>query len=614
MQSYQEEYIANIKEITSLTARRKPEDVSFDSYVERLLRDESRRGEIAARNMELLRSGLTPAMEHILTAKEQDLRDLEAFAAALYGDHSEQDVGLFCQIHQSLLSLARQKRDRSGIIRELYWLGIGRHSIYTNELVGLDPSLTEHYMSQMRLCFAEAAAYMKYFEEIKDSDTRAYILRASGNQALGLFKSVGERTRLLKRAMEICKDKSYQEMAPELPWDRYIMAIHSLMASSISYSKERAMTPEDVSDIMESVQIVYSRQVQAAKKKGTRLPCQHAFHYYAIEHYCGIYDLDYLLTKMESLMDAADPTDYSKEGMYGLISLPAFYCQYLGHYPEHIPEREMYIAGIYRRMLRYVASFPAEREGTTLFLYLRQLSFTFVETENTMTYGEFLKKLLIRFVPTVYIHSQMVGETAKAFCALILDEEPGFFDDIEEIRAIEDPSAKREAVLSYAEGCGSFHDVGKINFLDLYDRTARQWLEAEYELAHLHTVAGWSLLLERPSTRRYASAALGHHAWYDGARGYPESYKRLEHPERQMVDIIGLIDWLVDVTNTERVHTGIEMTFDEAVESAIAQEGRRFSPLLTARLRDKWVAEQIRDGLERGRWAAYRQMYEEAES
>jgi len=614
MQPYQEEYITNSKEIVSLTDQRESEDCSFDSYAARLLRDKARREEIAARNMELLRHGLTPTMEHLWEASEQDLEDLRAFASALLDGRTELDAGLFCQIHQSLLSLARQKRDRPGIIRELYWLGIGRHSICSNELVGLDPPVTDHYISQMRLCFAEAAAYLKYFDEIEDSDTRAYILRATANRALGVFRSVSERTRLLKRAMEICQDKSYQEMAPELPWDRYLQAIHNLMASSISYNKDRAMTPQNVADIMESVQIVYSRQVQAAKERGTRLPLRHSFHYYAIEHYCGIYDLNYLLTKMECLMDTADPADFSTEGMYGLISLPAFYCQYLQEYPEQVADREMYIAGMYRRMLSYVAAFPAQSESATLFLYLRQLSYTFVETENSVPYGEFFQKVLIRFAPTVYIHSRIVGEAAKAFCALILDEEPDFFDDIGFIRAIEDPAEKRAAVLDYAEGCGSFHDAGKINFLDLYDHTARQWFESEYELAHLHTVAGWSLLRSRPSTSRYAPAALGHHAWYDGTRGYPETYKRLEHPERQMVDMIGLVDWLVDVTDTERVHTGIEMTFDQAIEGAIALEGRRFSPLLTVRLRDRWVAEQIRSGMEKGRWVAYRQMYEGTEN
>ena len=77
-----------------------------------------------------------------------------------------------------------------------------------------------------------------------------------------------------------------------------------------------------------------------------------------------------------------------------------------------------------------------------------------------------------------------------------------------------------------------------------------------------------------------------------------------------MVDVIGLLDWINNVTDTARLYTGQEKTFEEAVEGAIALEGRRFSPLLTARLRDKKITEQLEAAIEEGRRAAFRQLYE----
>ena len=81
-----------------------------------------------------------------------------------------------------------------------------------------------------------------------------------------------------------------------------------------------------------------------------------------------------------------------------------------------------------------------------------------------------------------------------------------------------------------------------------------------------------------------------------------------------MVDVIGLIDWLDDVTYTNQLHIGVEKTFEEAIQSAIALEGRRFSPLLTARLRDKSVVKQIQIALTEGRQEAYQQLYKESYS
>ena len=135
-------------------------------------------------------------------------------------------------------------------------------------------------------------------------------------------------------------------------------------------------------------------------------------------------------------------------------------------------------------------------------------------------------------------------------------------------------------------------------------------MDEEYEVTCLHTVAGRVLLEDRPSTARFVPVALGHHAWYDGsAHGYPEEYKRLECPSRQMVDVVSLIDWIENVMHSAQSYTGVNMTFDDAVAEAIDMEGRQFSPMLTARLRDPAVVERIRLALEEGRQEAYRQMY-----
>ena len=162
-------------------------------------------------------------------------------------------------------------------------------------------------------------------------------------------------------------------------------------------------------------------------------------------------------------------------------------------------------------------------------------------------------------------------------------EEPGFFDDIEHIRQISDPVRKKQEVVQYAMNCGAFHDIGKINFISLYVRTSRQWFTEEYEIVHLHTVVGASRLEACPSTRHYAAIALGHHSWYDGSHGYPESYKRLECPYRQMVDVIGLVDWIDNMLHSSWLYGRSQKSFDEVIADAIALEGKRFSPLLTDR-------------------------------
>lgn len=608
MRPYQEEYIANLKDIVVLTARKKPAGQDFKDYLEELLHNRLQAEQKVKRNMELLREDLFPRLDRLFEAGGEELRELQEFAGHLLSGTQELDVGLFCQIHQALLSLARSQKDQAGIIRELYWMGIGRNNI-CNKLVGLDSEKTEKYVSQMRLCFTEAAAYLKYHDALEDTETRGYIFRCRANMALGKFRSVSDRIRLLKQTLQIMQDKEYQEKTPQLPWERYIYMTHQLMASSISYDRENTMTPQDITALMESVYIVYQRRIQEAEENGEPKPIRSAFHYYAMEYYCGVNTLDQLLTNMEKLMDAADLSDFSGESMYGIISIPAFYCQYLQECPEKIPERKEYIEGLYQRISYYVENFPDANENESLFLYLRQLSYTYVETENSISYKKFLLRLQMRFAPEVYVHSQAVGNAAAVLCGILIDEAPEFFDDMEQIRQILDREEKRKRVLEYARECGMFHDVGKINFMNLYFRTGRQWFEEEYEMAHMHTMVGEACLRTRASTRDFAPIAHGHHRWYDGSGGYPEEYKRLSCPYRQMVDVVGLTDWLDNVTEADRLYTGIEKTFNEAVAFAVEMEGRRFSPLLTARLSDEKVAEEIRKALAEGRREAYYQLF-----
>ncbi len=608
MQPYQEEYIKNLKQIAVLTSRKKPNGLPFEAYREQLIDHRRQVERMVARNMELLKKELFPVLDHLLEAGTEQLQELQEFAQKLFQVGEELDTGLFCKIHQALLSLARLTKDQNGMIRELYWLGLGRHSL-CSKLEGLDMSVVDPYMSEMRLCFTEAAAYLKYFDQIEDSEIRGYILRSRANMSLGQFWSAGEKIKRVKQTLQILEDKYYQEKEPDLPWEKYIFMTHRQMADSISYNKEKGMSAQDVEAIMESVYIVYQTRIQGAVQREESPLIQAVFSYYAISYYCGLDTLDGLLTKMERLMDISNSSDFSPENMYGLISLPAFYCQYLRQYPDRIPSRKAYIEELYRKILDYVERFPDAPENETLFLYLRQLVNHFVETENSIPYGEFLLTLLARFAPHTYMHSYIVAKAATIFCRIIMEEEPGFFDDIDLIREEADPGRKQQKVLDYAMTGGLFHDAGKINFINLYSQTGRQWFEGEYEMTRLHTVVGSSCLAERASTRHYAAIALGHHSWYDGSGGYPDSYKRLECPYRQMVDVIGLIDWIENVTDSKCLHTGVKMTFDEAIKAAIALEGRRFSPLLTARFRDEKIISQIKAAFADGRIEAGRQLF-----
>lgn len=605
MQPYQEEYIANVKEFVSLNLRPGPEDRTPEEYADRLLAQRTRRQELGSRNMELLRTRLLPDLDHLSGADAEERRSLQEFSAKLMYGPGQVDVGLLCQMQQALVALARQEENHADLIEHLYWLGLGRFAL-SSKLVNM-PEVAALYYARVRDCFEEAAAYLEVFDQFEDNETRGYIIRSTANQALGQFPTVGERTRMLKESLEVMEHPYYRALAPNLPWDRYIAQTHRLMVSSLSHSKERAMTGRDVADIMRSVYIVY---------RGTEPSARQTFHCSAIEFYCGIRSLDYFLQQLERQMDAADSRDFSPDGMYSLISLPAFYCNYLSQYPERVRRRErFYIAGLQRRIRSYLNAFPPDKEGEDLFFFLRQFICTFMEVEQGIPFRDFLLWLILHYSPELYIHSRTVADAAKVLSASLLDRDGGFFDGIPFIGELSDPAKKREAVLDYAEGCGLFHDAGKINCLEIHTRIARRWFPTEYEMAHLHTTSGHKLLLDRDSTSRYAPAALGHHVWYDGntALSYPAAYQRGHCPERRMVDVIALADWLVNSMDEFRLGPKPPCPFEVAVERAVTLSGRRFSPRVAALLREEPVLAALRRALDGAVQKAHRELYHRSE-
>lgn len=401
MQPYQEEYIANLKEISLLSVHRGQDAPCFEAYLEGQRQRRARMEQVVARNMSLLRENLFPLLDRLFEAGDAQLVELEEFAAALFDGRSELDVGLFRQIYRALLSRSRLRKSRNDMIRQLYWLGMGYNCLCT-KLMGLE-SAADGYTSRMRLCFMEAAAYLKYFNEIEDSGTKGYILRSRANVALGQFKSPSEKIQMVKYTLKIMQDKEYQEKAPELPWNRFIYMTHLQMVASLSRSRERAMTPQDIADVMESVYIVYQTQMAQAQERGEQPHARISFSYDSINYYCGLDSLDGLLGRMELLMDRAEDDDYSADGIYAMISLPAFYCNFLQENPEKVPERREYLDSLYRRATDYVERFPQPAENETLFFALRQMTIGFVETGSGLSYGDLLQRLLVRFLPEMYV-------------------------------------------------------------------------------------------------------------------------------------------------------------------------------------------------------------------
>lgn len=572
MQDYQQRYLDNCRRVREL------ENSGGDGGVLR---------ELSRENTLLLTENLFPTLDDLFTQDAETLASLEQFADELTKGPASIDVPLANQIFEALLGSARRSGVREDLIRVLYKLGMARYGLWYM-LSGLDYEDVSRFTMRMRYCFAEASGYLKHFDEF-DETTQSYILRSTANLYLGTFTDWREKLECVRFSMRVFTDPRVREAAPGLPWDRYVWSLHQQMISVIPHRfSSGELSPDAVSDVMESAHLVYEAQMESARKNGQPQLPQTVFSYYALEFRCGLISKDELLKNVEAMLDSADETSHDAVNSYLIVSLPAFYAQYLNLLPEQIAPRRRYIAGIYDRMVRYIENMRLDTVPDQIILYLRQSLSQFIEVDGGVSYRDFAEMLLRRFSPDLYRHGTRTGLVAEAVCRRIMRGEPGFFDEIPELIDLGGED-KVEAAAALVTHASLLHDLGKINFASLYNHSGRQYLAVEDELMKLHTTAGYIYLRAHKSTEALADAAYGTHRYYDSSGGYPEGYRRGDSPYRMLVDLIVVADFLTG--DDEEDAPG----FDERIAAAIAEGGRRFSPLITAWLRDHELIDRLRE-------------------
>lgn len=606
MLPYQEEYMENLQTIQRLAALSFGEGVPFAAWYKRLCDNQEAIRRLRVRNMELLRTEYQWTIDHLFDRETHAQEDLTAFAAALEG----MDEGLSCTTHQALLSYYRMTKNLDGIIEELYKRGMGLYN-QSRPLIHIHHPALETLDQRFRMYFAEAGAYLKYFDEIPSETTKGYIIRSMANTSLGRFRQGSEKVAIVRRTLKVLNDDWYHQLAPDLPWDRFIYLTHQQMLISRTVSPSSKLSPEDIADILESSYIVYEAQIEHTRNSGEKPNPQWLWPRCELEYISGLITAPEMLSKMESLMELVDEDDYSVGGMYGRITLPMIYFDRLKELsdPDLFWKKQDYLCHLNHCTLRYVLGLPLDKEHN---FYLNQFISSYMELGNSPPYEQVLMTLLPRCAPDIYVHSCVVADAAEVLGGAILADNPRAFDDIPAIGKIEDPTEKQAAALRFVHKSGMLHDVGAIFFHHIRAIHGREMFREEHETLELHTIAGYEMLKNRASTRDYADIALGHHAWYDGSNGYPKAYQRQESPFRQAVDVIAMAVFLEDFFCQGGITCREDVSFMDAVAQAAQGEGRRFFPPLVVCLQDPKIQEKLQNIYFTGREKPLQQIYLQA--
>jgi len=206
---------------------------------------------------------------------------------------------------------------------------------------------------------------------------------------------------------------------------------------------------------------------------------------------------------------------------------------------------------------------------------------------------EWLFQLLVRRQLPTYLHSVMVMHLAEALCKEVKRTNPGLFDSLEQVR--------KDEVLNFVRQCALLHDVGKTKITDIVNTQGRKLWDREFLGIKLHPSFGAEMLDTDSDLIKYRDVALGHHKFYDGSSGYPETFDNVNSPYRIVIDLITICDCIDAATDHLGRNYKKAKSLEEVLEELSAGKGVRYNPDLVELIENsprlkKEMSYIVRDG------------------
>ena len=596
MREYQQKYIENTEKTAAILSKDNPEAPDFEAFFCERMQKEQELLMLKKENTALLSEHLFPMLDSLYQADESDIRDLEEFADRLMDWRVNLDIGIYVVIHDALLSLARFKKDRDRIIMELYKLGMVNY--YLNRTMqGIDRKLTRSFHFNNEMLFTEAGSYLKFFADIEKEETKGYIIRSLANISIAT-PDRKRRVEVTSRILRLLQDPWYRELAPGLPWERFLRASYQQMSANRSMMSRGELSAAELSEILDACAVVFEPE-----KDRENPNIRWLWPYYEMEYTCGFANLSVTRERLERLIMSQPYDQADVSGLYGNVQLPIYYGNLIEKNPVLLddPKNRHFLARAYQKMMKTVLSFPPELYDDYFRYEICLILSTYYETDGVPSFRSISEELMKRLFTREYLEGRKCGELMAAISETILEQDPGFFDDILFIRDISDPERKKAAVLEFARDCGLYHDFGLLKMNLARTMASRNLFENEYQIMTLHTEAGREDLGRCRSTERLSDTAFGHHAFYNSAGGYPAEYRRNRSDYRMMTDVAAVTVFLIE---------GGFSDVSEGISELYRLEGTRFSPMVTRVFNTESLRERIREILFGDEKCYYREIYE----
>lgn len=603
-----ERYIQNLRRVRTLSRPQFPPETAPEVLLEAIQGNAVRCFDRMKENNALL--GELVYTRDAKTLSDDDIAELEEAAGRLFNYANSEDCGVAYKIHELLLKAARFRDNVPMIIRELYYNGITLHYINVRD----EDHDVNLLWPRIHAFFLEGARYIARYEEL-DKETRQYIIRCVGNIRMAVSRRTKENCRryqeLFETALRIIESPYYQEMDPDIPWQRYIYAMHMDQMTELAYLREND-DPMVAERVLRSATYVYEHQSANRGEESRLQNWRVSYFYHAALYHAGKGTARAVVEDLLAMIDQTGERDYSPDGINRNLTGAAYLFNYEAFLStQDCAELADRIAQERAAAHRYLDEMPVNEYPRVASVAVRELILVQSDREKSDN-RKILESILSGHKPT-YVHSTMVAHLTRVLLRRMVETNPAALIGLLGCKTAAEVQARKPELLQTAYDCGLYHDVGKSAVIMYIDTNSRSLLEEEFCCIQSHPVIGYGLLREAGYEEYLAPAALYHHCFYNGQGGYPRDVPPCPQNIKGIVDVLTVADSLDAATdNIGRCYNRAK-PLRTLVGELQAQSGTRYAPDVVALFRDETFCEALAQKMDAERKKIYLHVYHAAE-
>lgn len=601
--------------IRELSAPQLGEVKSAEEYREKLVLNFMRIGDIAKLNGEAITSCLKPVLESQRLLSEDEVAALLYLKEQLLDAYQMDnlDIPVLYLVTQRLYEDAERKNDVSGLIRAMDDYVMACYTLFsmTRRLLPFSESANVSREKGIRM----ANNILEYLDPARfallpdPADKEAVLINSRYIMALNeeQLSPTDDATRkkylaMLERALALKDDPFYLEHAPEFDWTYHEFRTLHYLANLTGFYNASGYDASQLSKInaytgrLESFWQLHKSREDIPDREST-------VQMHVLRNAClaGKMSVPAFRRKLVELVRNNFRENYDYEEMVLTTSVPIEYIRTLDPHKLNKTQKED-VTRFYRHLVRYVHKMPKNGHLTFLLSELALILDNFIDIDNGIDFETMCLDLLAAVHPPTYVHSLSVADLTACLVRHLFRKHP---EMLAGVPGYPDPVALEEL----AWHAGACHDIGKLFVVETIITYGRNLYDREFDWIRSHPELGASILAKHERTSPFANVARGHHRWYNGRGGYPESYHPGDAPDRVLVDLVMCADCLDAATDSVGRSYKQGKTLDDFIVELREGSGTQFAPFLTELFEDPDVYRDLDHVLNAGRDEKYCQTY-----